>query len=577
MGKIVAWDSETYQGFAILLTKPHAFVEPRTWTECIDFIATDRETACYNMDYDGQACMKYLPHAIREKIALLREASFYQDGEYYTVRYVPHKFLKVWRDERLLTTVYDMAQFYNCSLERALKKLGLPPKQEIPEKWYKNMKARLADPETRETVLAYALQDARGLQSLIDETVKAFERAGLKFERPFSNASFSQRVFNQALTRKGVTRPVDKVARKAYFGGRIECLRIGYFPEAFYYDVHSAYPSVIAGLLSPNGRWITHDDYVRDDAIYAFINATLKVPDSVVCGPVSVRLRSNRIVYPSGVFRRILTLTEYRHCEALGFIKKIHAVYQHIWLKKEVYPFAKVRSLYLQRQKNPAQSYAIKIVLNAVYGKTAQMLNERLPATVIDHKTEWVGRRPYRRRESNKRFTNFVYASEITARIRTRLIQEIPPEKVIFYATDGVMCITPISGLNVGDDLGQWSTAERVTDLVVVGSGVYQYTDSDGERVTKFRGFASRFDLIELLRKHEGRRMIPVKVLRNTSLRQAVQRPHDLNILAEVERKLDLNFDAKRSWTKRRTASDLLTNQFDSEPLIYYGTLKVRR
>lgn len=574
---IRAWDTETYQGKAILITKPDSFIEPRTFHDCVDFIARDRETACYNADYDVQAILKFLPFKVRERLSLLRECSFFVNDTEYTLRYVPHKFCKIWREGVYLTCVYDMAQFYNCSLAKALEKLGLPPKMDLPEAWYKNMLARLKDPATREQVLRYALNDAARLQDLIDETQAAFKRAGMKFERPFSNASFSQRVFEQALTRKGVTRDVDLLARLAYFGGRIECLRIGHFKQAFYYDIHSAYPSVIAELLTPNGRWLNDLDYVRGDAIYAFIDCTLRVPDSVYCGPVAYRLRSNRIVYPVGTFRRTLTLTEFRYCESAGYVEKVHAVAQHIWPIRRHYPFGKVRALYLQRQKNPAQSYAIKIVLNAVYGKTAQMLNEHLPSKVVDHNTEWIGGKPFQKKESSKRFTNFVYAAEITARIRTRLIKDIPPEKVIFYATDGVMCTEPIKGLHTGEGLGEWGPAERVTDLCVIGSGVYEYTNEDGDRVTKFRGFSSRFNLHDMLKKHKGRRVIPVTVKRNTSLRQSIERPHDLNVLEDVKRSLDLNFDAKRSWPKKRNSTELLKRHFQSEPLVYYGKLTIKK
>lgn len=574
---IHAIDSETFKGRAILLTRPDSFTEPQNFHDCMDYFSACKENAAYNMDYDIQACLTYLPFKVRERLAWLNDATFYVDDTEYRVRYVRHKFCRVWRGSRPLFICYDMAQFYNCSLDKAASKLGIERKDAIPVAWYRNMQARLEDPITRPVVLNYGMKDARILQEIIDKTVEAFKSAGMKFERPFSNASFSQRVFSSALTRRGIQKDVERLAYKAYFGGRIECLRMGHFRKAYYYDIHSAYPSIIANLIATDGKWVRKEKYVRDDAVYAFVDATLSIPPTVIAGPVAVRLRSNRIVYPVGSFRRILTLAEYRYCESKGFISKVHEAIQHIWPKR-VYPFRKVRDLYLQRQLNPSQSYAIKIVLNAVYGKTAQMLKENLPATVINNNTQWIEGQPFRQKKVAKRFTNFVYASEITSRIRMKLLEDIPADKVISYATDGVFTTEPIEGLDIGDGLGQWSTPEEVTNLYVIGSGVYQYTDSEGKIVTKFRGFNPRaFNLKDLLKKAKDRKTIPVRVTRNTSLRQSVERPHDLNVLETVKRDMNLNFDRKRFWSVRRTARDLLTKRFTSEALVYYGKLKLER
>lgn len=579
---IRAWDTETDKGKAILITKPDRFIEPRSWRECMDFLAEDKEIAAYNMDYDVQACLTYLPYWVRDKIALLNDVIFFFEGEEYRVRYIRHKFCRVWLNGKLLFTTYDMAQFYNCSLDNAAKKLGLKGKTAFPIAWYKCMAKRLADPKTREKVLEYALDDARLLQQIIDKTVDAFKNAGMKFERPFSNASFSQRVFQKALTRTGVQQDIDCLAQLAYYGGRIEVLKMGFFRKAYYYDIHSAYPSIIANLVATDGKWIRDLKYVRDDSVYAFVDARLSIPETVKVGPVAYRLRSNRIVYPVGRFRRVLTLAEYTYCERLGYIEKIFSVSQHVWPKWK-YPFAQVGDLYKQRALNPEQAYAIKIVLNAVYGKTAQLLKQRLPSKFTDNATQWIDGQAFKSKKTTKRFTNFVYASEITSRIRIKLLEDIPQDKVISYATDGVFTTEPIKGLDVGSGLGQWSEAEEVANLIVIGSGVYQYTDAKGETVTKFRGFAllnakhERVDLRTLLVAAKHKYAIPVQVIRNTSLRQAIARPRDLNVLKTIKRTMDLNFDTKRYWEGRRRASDLLRRNFNSEPLVYYGTLKLER
>jgi hypothetical protein len=559
----------------VLLTKPDAFAEPRTWEDCIEFCQDTPELACWNGDYDCQAMLKYLPQAVRARISMLCES---QHG-LFKIRYVPKKFMKVWHDDKLIITVYDMAQFYNCSLAVAAAKLGVThQKGFVPKTWYKQMLARLRDPKTRQQVLAYALDDARTLQDIIDRTVQSFAAAGIRFERPFSNAVFAERYF-RAKFRYRKNYDAEKEARKAYHGGMIECLRVGHFPRAWYYDIHSAYPSAIAGLVKPDGRWIRDTADIREDAVYAFVRCSLNVPHTIEKSPIPLRLRSGLICYPVGRFQKTLTLTEFRFCEAKGWVEKVHSAIQHIWVKGE-YPFREIFELYQKRRDNPQTEYALKIVMNSTYGKMAQVLERRTRTEILDARAEIFDGNAWIKRTEWKEHTSFVYASEITARIRIKVFEATEPGNVIFYATDAVMCHKPIE-IPTGPGLGEWSAPEEVSNLVVVGSGVYayDYLDKTGKPKTTFklRGFSKNMDLRAMLLKASARHTVPMWVLRNTSLKQSIERPRDLNVLEDTRRVLNVNFDHKRAWPTRWTARDLLSKQYTSEPLIYYGKVKLER
>jgi hypothetical protein len=223
-------------------------------------------------------------------------------------------------------------------------------------------------------------------------------------------------------------------------------------------------------------------------------------------------------------------------------------------------------------------------VSNSVYGKLAQVIETWIRTNRVDANAEIFDDRVFRRKKTWKGHTSFVYASVITAGIRLKLLEDIPPEKVICYATDGVFTTEPIRGLKTGNGLGEWSEVEEVRDLIVVGSGVYSYRETPfrtkGKTVVRFRGFNPEMDLPHLLKRAGRRHFISLKVLRNTSLKLAAKGPQwedRLNVLEEHKRYLDVNFDHKRKWEKRWNAGELTRQRFTSRPLVYWGKVRVKR
>jgi hypothetical protein len=216
--------------------------------------------------------------------------------------------------------------------------------------------------------------------------------------------------------------------------------------------------------------------------------------------------------------------------------------------------------------------------MNAVYGKFAQMMETRVRTKKVDGRSEIFDGRVWRVKETWTDHTSFVYAAEITSQIRIKLIEDLPPEKVISYSTDGVFTTEPVT-IATGPGLGEWSEVEKVRDLIVVGSGVYTLTNEEGERIVKFRGFSPQIDLRKMLEKAGRRHSIGMAVLRNTSLRVAAKRQTSkaMNVLMDETRYMDVNFDQKRFWSERWNARDLTCKQFDSMPWVYYPPVKLRR
>jgi DNA polymerase family B len=434
----------------------------------------------------------------------------------------------------------------------------------------------------------YCQNDAALVEEMYEHSRLSMERAGVHFEKPISCASIAVQKFSKSMAHD-VPREVNNAFEKTYRGGRIECPRVGYFPTAYLYDIHSAYPSVMSNLCQTSGQWLPVEKQPRPDALYAAVSITLHIPRDLYRCPVPVK-GETQLMYPYGQWSQWVDLETYRVLENEGFVRKIRRGYQLIadGVKR---PFAALAEMYDERQRQPAQSWALKIIMNALYGKVAERIGKWFPTQFVNRDSEaWRGQFWTRREQWTKR-TNFVYASAITAGIRLRMYREIPPETTIFYATDGVMLMKPITeGLDVGPGLGQWSEPEVVRDLVVVGSGVYTYKATHCDKCkahwedaltacpacgkpcvhTKMRGFEVGLDLYQLLDRR--RRILTLNVRRNWTLAQSIrQRKYSMfNELVDVPRYLDVCFDRKRIWERDRTGRDLLQGNFTSRPWAHY-------
>jgi len=189
------------------------------------------------------------------------------------------------------------------------------------------------------------MQDAQTLQAIIRKTVESFALAGLSFDHPFSNATFAERYFRDKFSYRR-NFDVEEFAEQAYHGGRIECLMTGFFKWAWHYDIHSAYPDVIAKLVKPDGEWLYEDSPgdVRPDAVYAFVDCQLTIPKDTRNAPIPFRRQAGGILYPVGTFRKTITLGEYRYIQRRGWVDKIYRSWVHIWPKWH-YPFREISEL----------------------------------------------------------------------------------------------------------------------------------------------------------------------------------------------------------------------------------------
>lgn len=594
-------DTETQNGTLVLIATPYRFAEPRSFEACVAWLRCEKKYICWNANFDIQAIIKFLPFDEQSRLYHFGSVTYkafrirYRKSKYLTVSertWITEKSGKRKRRSRLLFSVYDLKQFYATSLEKTAQKLLHEGKDDIPKTWLENMAIRLLDPRTRSKVIRYCMKDALRCEQIAKITWDNFARIGIKFDRPVSNAALAVQKFKRQIKEMKCPLEINQWARRSYRGGRIECVKIGYFPEAWYYDIHSAYPSATLKLLKLDGDWIACNTSAEhpgidanslgpsDDAVYAVVDAVIEIPSDLYLCPVPLVTRDFPLIYPYGLWKTTLDLTTFRFLASRGLVRKVLRGMQMVGGSHELM-FPEMADMYAARLADKTNAWAIKIVMNSLYGKFAQVMERWKRSRIAGPECEFINGEYYRRVEVFPKFTNFVLASAITADIRRRLYEEVPHRDLIFAATDGVMLTRPTLPDNVqGAGLGEWETAEKVRDLIVVGSGMYSYvtTDKDtGEdkRVTKMRGFDVSLDLVKAL--DTPRRTVKFKVRRNVTLAQAIQAgsSRDMNEILELPRELDLNFDRKRLWERTRTGRGILSGRVDSAPLEYAGKVKI--
>jgi hypothetical protein len=123
---------------------------------------------------------------------------------------------------------------------------------------------------------------------------------------------------------------------------------------------------------------------------------------------------------------------------------------------------------------------AVKLILNSLYGKTAQSIGEEgdLPLS-----------------------SNPFFAGAITAGTRAKLMHAAlhDPFRVIFFATDAIVSLGILRGLETVQKkvLGEWEFSEldKQSAAIFVHPGIYSFLDVKGKPHTKKRGLQLQADL----------------------------------------------------------------------------------
>lgn len=281
------------------------------------------------------------------------------------------------------------------------------------------------------------------------------------------------------------------VALQGYFGGRFEVSEIGYMGRLYGNDINSAYPYIAANLpCLAHGRFERVTEYVPDSlGIYLVGSKTADYrcgkcePCKSLTGscvktkfapfPFRTDNTINReygvvkdaIYYCHGGQRwvwqaEVAAARKHFGAEAIP----VHDGY--IWIPECNHkPFTDIPAMYLKRQRYQAEGNgiekAIKLVLNSLYGKTAQSIGWNID--------KYGDKNP-------PPFQCYIWAGMITSGCRAMILDAImqPGADCVSIATDGILTRGKLDLRHTRPEkaLGDWEDAV-VTNAYLFQSGVY--------------------------------------------------------------------------------------------------------
>ena len=579
MRKQFGLDTETPMGKIKVVATNEEAVEVVTFEDILTFLGKYHYQGAifwtFNLQFDIEHILKSTGD-----IDFLRD--LYENGthrpgiEYkgYLIQYIPRKLMKICKNKHCFT-FYDIAQFYRgASLERASRQyLGIGKLKNVDSKslgeevgYYERHK-----PET----LEYCQRDAELTLKLAKKIEETFTSRGVSFRNPISMAKISEVYVTDHYQYPKVLpehKQMHIAAQQTFHGGLFWTLKRGYFREPLYcFDINSAYPSVMTTLphwangefkevFEPTGAqfgwygcefdcyWIPQFEYQKQ--------AFTQQMDGY--NPIEVVFNNKRKIYPVGIRKQWITAAEYHWMKKNGF--KCEFGYGYEWTQtknKFASPFEWMGAIYNERKlimkhdKSGMLQYALKILLNGLYGKTCQF------------------------KHGTGKMTNFFYASYITAKTRLK-VAEIAmkhPKETIEIATDSVTLTKDISDeLKITDYLGDWGKTEY-TEGLFVGSGMRQtwLEGSAEEYVTYARGLTDKrdYNLKEDMENNRASAELSFSRKRPIHLGEMLMHHYklkfdDLGVFMEIKKNLRVNTDTKSVWERDyETFGDFL----DSEPM----------
>lgn len=383
----------------------------------------------------------------------------------WLIRYIARHLLSA-TQEKTHVRIFDVWGFFQSSFEVALDRMHVPAPKAIT--WGKRNRARFQW-QQRNRIEEYNQAECAALEMMCGKLREGMRSQGLEITMWYGPGALAGTALSKARARDQIVRcpaALRAVFDHAYFGGRIETLQLGHFPDATIYDVNSAYPEACLHLWdqSTKGQRWRFTRKWEPDQRHSVWQVSWNLPEATYIGPLPFRRPDARIYFPrigrGWYWWPEVELAKRLHGDAI----RVHM--GHVWDDGRPTVLERmVRDLYHRRQLLKAENrdieaHVVKLTLNSLYGKMAQS----------------VGKAPYQ---------SFAWAGYVTSWVRARLRQAIYgyERDVIAFATDGVFLRgKPRFDVRLGEDLGQWKREDGWTGWIL-GSGVYRF-----ERTVKVPG-----------------------------------------------------------------------------------------
>ena len=545
--KVIGIDTETHNGdiFLICDSDGNFLDHPDITFDNIAKFLFKHEGSwlfCYNLQYDAECIMKLLPSEVFDPYRKKKRLRFKYNN--YDIVYIPKKQFKIQKGNHTIS-LYDIAQYYEgVPLAEAYSKhIKKPLDQGYLEtkKMRKDFTLRHYFRHKKE-IRRYCITDCILTKELGEHWLDTFfEAYGFYCANWISSGYLAEKVliYNEIPIPFFIDTLYDiqKLAWESFYGGRFELIQRGFIGYCCLYDINSAYPYALTFLPDiTDGKW-TGSKKINPKAALGFFHIRAQVDYSVKIAPFPFRTRNNRIIYPVGEFETFVTLEELKAVTGDPKIKyKIIDSYQFVPNLNCKYPFKKFimeqyeKRMKLKKEGNQLER-AIKIILNSMYGKTAQRVNNRMG-----------------------NLFNPVIASFITGFARAQLYKFVKDHKlekdVVAFATDSIACRKKIAGLD-SKRLGEMKLDKEADDVYFLSNGFYLFDGKwknrgigyDTERKVEIEHLDTKVD-------EKGDLHITVKTTKTTHIKSGIiyNKLDKIGRIEEYEKKIGLNSDRKRYW-----------------------------
>jgi hypothetical protein len=502
-----------------------------------------KKFAVWNLKYDEGALLQFLSEGLLHE--LWKTGIVENDG--WKIRSIPSKMLSFsWKKHAI--TIYDMYQFYAMSLDSASQKYLGDRKLEMETKSFTRSYVK----NNWELLAKYCIKDAVLVEKLSKRMIGVFKKFGITPQKLYSTAYVSYQYFKSHCHYPTVKRFWDEnksllgAAMQAYRGGKFEVTRKG-VDNYYEYDIISAYPKEIAGLVDTTYARIVYSKKFRREAIYGFCKIETEIPVDTF-SPIALKVGALSI-YPIGKISTWVTKAEIEYLQRMGVDYKIH---EGIWIhidnkkypyKKEIERLVQLKQTY-KGEETALEYHTVKILLNSLYGKMVQLIKcgEYWKASACWHP---------------------IYAAVITANVRIRVTElQQKYNSIVAVHTDSVISTKPLD-IPPSKTLGDF-TPECEGTGVILGSGIYQIGTK-----SRFRGFISKLPLMELI--DSPNKTVEIEDVHATTWREVAFHSWDTDRINRFEpcmKKMRVDFDRKRIWLNDYTNfRQVLKRQVSSVPI----------
>lgn len=403
--------------------------------------------------------------------------------------------------------------------------------------------------------LAKTIGKAKEAEGLGQEVAQVSRGLGLTAQTLTSPISAFEKVYMASLNVPTIDDLPVEAAEMAYEsvkGNWLEAYQVGYWPEAFDYDINGAYASELSRLLDTRrGHWLNRPT-PPPEAVYGFARGLLTT--SAEFHPFLVNLEHDVTYTPTGSWATTLTLQEIQFLvtHELGTFD----IFEGWWWMPQGQQWEMLKGVvsWLWTKRGASEGLAgdiIKRILAGLWGKTLETRGK-------DGQEEFG---PY---------FNPVYGAIVEANTRLRVAGACLEHGVqpLHVAVDGMILDRELP-LETSEQLGAWRLSHK-GQCIIVSSGIVGFEGKQGAEE-----FSLRYSwLEEQLRAYPKRKEYKMRKWSPCTLARALNTDFgQLGQLEKVTRSVYIGREPKRMWLDAtgypKTGGDLLAKQIASQPWDY--------